>query len=99
MSKARIYQPAKNAMQSGKGKTNTWLLEYVPETPYFVEGLMGWSGMDDTKRQLSMNFPSKEAAISYATKKNLEFEVIIPNKGKERRKAYADNFTYNKVNV
>ncbi|MEK6747336.1 MAG: ETC complex I subunit [Pseudomonadota bacterium] len=99
MNKARIYQPAKNAMQSGKGKTNIWLLEFVPETPYFVEGLMGWSGMDDTKRELSLRFASKDAAIAYATKKNIEFEVILPNKGKERRKAYADNFTYNKVNV
>lgn len=97
MNKARIYQPAKNAMQSGKGKTNTWLLEFVPETPYFVEGLMGWSGMDDTQRQISMFFPSKDAAIAYAKKKNMEFEVILPNKSKQRRKAYADNFTYNKV--
>lgn len=99
MKKARIYQPTKNAMQSGKGKTNAWLLEFVPETPYFVEGLMGWSGMDDTTRELSLRFPSKETAIAYATKKNIEFEVVLPNKGKERRKAYADNFTYSKVNT
>jgi hypothetical protein len=99
MTKARIYQPTKNAMQSGKGKTNSWLLEFVPETPYFVEGLMGWSGMDDTTRELSMRFASKDAAIAYAKKNDMEFEVVMPNKSKQLRKAYADNFAYNKVIV
>ncbi len=97
MTKAKIYQPAKNAMQSGKGKTHTWLLEYIPETPYFTEGLMGWSGMDDTRRELGLRFPTKEAAIAYAKKQNIEFEVFATNKGKERAKAYADNFTFNRV--
>lgn len=99
MTKARIYQPTKNAMQSGKGKTNSWILEFVPETPYFVEGLMGWSGMDDTTRELSMRFASKDAAIAYAKKNDMEFEVVMPNKSKQLRKAYADNFAYNKVIV
>jgi len=97
MSKAQIYQPAKNAMQSGKGKTQNWLLEYTPETPYFVEGLMGWSGMDDTKREISLRFPNKEAAITYAKDKKIEFEVIEPNKSRQRAKAYADNFVFSKV--
>jgi hypothetical protein len=97
MSKAQIYQPAKNAMQSGKGKTQNWLLEYTPETPYFVEGLMGWSGMDDTKREISLRFPTKEAAITYAKDKKIEFKVIEPNKSRQRPKAYADNFVFSKV--
>ena len=29
---ARIYQPARSAMQSGEAKDN-WLLEYEPEKP------------------------------------------------------------------
>lgn len=99
MKKARIYQPDKNPMQSGKGKTHSWLLEFAPETPYFIDGLMGWSGMDDTKRQLSLNFPSKEAAIAYAKKQKIGFEVFDPNPRNQRRKAYADNFSFNKVNV
>ncbi|MEQ1789765.1 MAG: ETC complex I subunit [Rickettsiales bacterium] len=97
MSKARIYQPAKNAMQSGKGKTHEWLLELAPKTPYFVDGLMGWTGMSDTTREISMRFPSKETAIAYAKRKNIEFEVFNPNKPLPRIKAYADNFSFNKV--
>lgn len=97
MSKARIYKPNKNPMQSGVGKSDIWILEFVPETPYFVDGLMGWNGMSDTSRQLSLRFPSKEAAIAYANRQKIEFEVLAYNQSAERRKAYADNFAFNKV--
>jgi len=97
MNKAKIYQPAKNAMQSGMGKSQTWLLEFIPSSPYFIEGVMGWNGMTGTERELRLNFPSKETAIAYATKKGLEFEVFAPNERRERRRAYADNFAFNRV--
>lgn len=94
MTKVRIYQPDKTAMQSGKGKAKRWKLEYLPDTPYFVENLMGWNGMTDTNRQLDLYFPSKEAAVAYAEAKKLVFEVVDPHARKEIRKSYADNFKY-----
>lgn len=97
MNKARIYQPDKNPMQSGKAKADQWVLEFVPETPYFTDSLMGWSGMSESTRELILRFPSRDAAIAYANKKNIEFDLTIPNQRKERRKAYADNFSFNKV--
>ena len=101
MSKVRIYKPAKNAMQSGLrnsgGKSEIWLLEYMPTTPYFVEGLMGWNGMSDTMRELRLKFPSKEAAVAYASKNKLEFEVCEAESRKERTKPYADNFAFGRV--
>ena len=30
---ARIYKPAKTAMQSGAAKTRLWVLDYEPEEP------------------------------------------------------------------
>ena len=30
---ARIYKPAKTAMQSGQAKTKEWMLDYEPEEP------------------------------------------------------------------
>ncbi len=30
---ARIYSPARTAMQSGKAKTGRWVLEFEPEEP------------------------------------------------------------------
>ena len=38
---ARIFKPAKNAMQSGRAKTREWQLDYEPEQPRAIEPLMG----------------------------------------------------------
>jgi 3-methylcrotonyl-CoA carboxylase beta subunit len=40
---ARIFKPAKNAMQSGRAKTREWQLDYEPEQPRAIEPLMGWT--------------------------------------------------------
>ena len=40
---ARIYKPARTAMQSGTAKTKEWVLDYEPEEPRAVEPLMGWT--------------------------------------------------------
>ena len=40
---ARIYRPAKTAMQSGKAKTQRWVLDYEPEVAKSVEPLMGYT--------------------------------------------------------
>jgi hypothetical protein len=56
---ARIFKPAKNAMQSGKGKTREWQLDYEPEQPRAVEPLMGWTSSADMKQQITLRFLSK----------------------------------------
>lgn len=93
MSKARIYRPAKNAMQSGKAKTNRWLLKYVPESRKTTDELIGWVGSTDMKQEITLNFDTKEAAVRYAQNNNIEFEVIEPNDAKLKIKSYAENFT------
>lgn len=95
MSKARISQPDKTAMQSGKAKDN-WLLEFAPEKPQFVDPLMGWTGMTDMKQEIKLFFPTREAAIAYAEKHRIPYEVSAPAKRKQVRKAYADNFKFGK---
>ena len=59
---ARIYKPAKTAMQSGQGKTRDWVLDYEPEEPRVVESLMGWTSSGDMKGQLRLRFDTKEEA-------------------------------------
>ena len=59
---ARIYRPAKTAMQSGKAKTRDWQLDYDPEEPRQIESLMGWTSSADMKQQLRLQFASKEEA-------------------------------------
>ncbi len=92
MKKAKIYKPTKTAMQSGTKKFNKWILEYITERPG-VNPLMGWESSTDTLDELALQFPSKDMAIQYAKKNNIDFEVIEPKSRKIIKKSYADNFT------
>src|SRR6266576_625865 len=62
---ARIYKPAKTAMQSGAAKTKEWVLEYEPEQPRQIEPLMGWTSSGDMRQQVQLRFESPEEAIAY----------------------------------
>ena len=79
-------------MQSGTKKFNKWILEYITERPG-VNPLMGWESSTDTLDELALQFPSKDMAIQYAKKNNIDFEVIEPKSRKIIKKSYADNFT------
>jgi hypothetical protein len=90
---ARIFKPAKNAMQSGKAK-NGWQLDYEPEQPRAVEPLMGWTSSGDMKQQLTIRFDTKEDAIAYCERKGIPYQVIEPKASASRQMAYADNFAF-----
>ena len=94
---ARIYKPAKTAMQSGKARTKRWVLEYEPEAPREVEPLMGWTSSGDMKQQLRLTFASKDDAVAYAERAGIAYRVIEPKASKRRPKSYADNFRYGRV--
>jgi len=96
MTKARIYQPDKNAMQSGKAKDD-WLLEFAPAEPYFSDSLMGWNGMTDMAQEIKLKFPSKEAAVTYAERQGIAYELDEPSARSHVKKAYADNFKFGKI--
>ncbi|MCL2714305.1 MAG: ETC complex I subunit [Alphaproteobacteria bacterium] len=91
---ARIFKPAKNAMQSGKSKTRDWQLDYEPELPRIVEPLMGWTSSGDMKQQLSLRFESREEAVAYCEGKGIPYLVIEPKESIRRTVAYSDNFSF-----
>ena len=91
MKKAKIYIPAKTAMQSGRGKLKSWVLEFTTKDPS-INPLMGWETSMDTLEEVILKFPSKEKAIEYAEKNNISYNVIEPNKKEFVIKSYADNF-------
>ncbi len=93
---ARIYLPTKNAMQSGKAK-DSWLLEFVPDKPYFTDNLMGWTGMEDTVREIRMKFATSDEAVAYAKKRGIPYELELPTPVVQMKKAYADNFSSKKI--
>jgi hypothetical protein len=91
MKKAKIYIPNKSPMQSGVGKTDKWILEFETKDPS-KNPLMGWESSSDTLTEVKLEFSSKELAMNYAKKNNLDFEIIEPKKRKIVKKSYADNF-------
>lgn len=90
--KARIYQPAKTAMQSGMGNTHYWLLEFEPTQRKTQYPVMGWTSSGDMRQQLRLKFPTKEAAVAYAKRQGITYTIKEPKKRKMIIKAYADNF-------
>ena len=71
---ARIYQPAKTAMQSGKAKTNEWVIDFEPEQARQVEPLMGWTSSADMRQQLRLSFDTKEEAVAYCQRHGVVFQ-------------------------
>jgi hypothetical protein len=90
---ARIYRPAQNVMQQGKG-SGDWVLEYVSDRPKVTEPLMGWTSSTDTRRQVRVRFASKEEAVAFATRNGIAFRLEEPPTTKLRPKSYAENFKY-----
>ena len=93
---ARIYKPAKNAMQSGTARTKEWVLDYEPEEPRVVESLMGWTSSGDMKGQLRLRFESKEEAVAYAERHGIPYQVFEAKPAARRGLSYADNFAFNR---
>jgi len=91
---ARIYQPAKSAMQSGKGKTKVWTLEFEPSSVRAPEALMGWQQTLDMDGQIRLKFETRDEAVAYAQANAIPFEVLENPAPKKIIKAYADNFAY-----
>jgi hypothetical protein len=92
MGKARIYQRAKSAMSSGLARTGQWVLEHEPAERKVADPLTGWAGSGDTNGQISLTFPTLEAAQAYATRNGLETTIIPMQPRKLKLQAYSDNF-------
>ncbi|MDO9125573.1 ETC complex I subunit [Parvibaculum sp.] len=94
LARARIYKPAKTAMQSGRAKTKKWVLEFEPGSARHVEPLMGWTSSRDTNAQVLLRFDSKEEAVAYADKHGIEYQIFEPKGRRRTIKSYADNFKF-----
>tara|TARA_B100001123_G_scaffold399360_1_gene484283 strand:- start:13 stop:294 length:282 start_codon:yes stop_codon:yes gene_type:complete len=92
MKKAKIYKPTKTAMQSGLSKFDKWIIEFETKNTG-ISPLMGWESSIDTLSELKLEFSTKELAIEYAKKNNIQFELIDSKERKIVKKSYADNFT------
>jgi hypothetical protein len=92
--RARIFQPPKTAMQSGRAGTAQWVLDYLSATPQHADALMGWTGGGDTQTQVRLHFDTREEAIAFAESNGLLYELELPHERRIKPKAYADNFKF-----
>lgn len=98
MALARIYRPAKTAMQSGRGgRGRKWTLEFEPASRRDPDPLMGWSSAEDTLNEVQLRFDSLDEALAYARKHGLDYTVVEPRLRTPKAKSYADNFRYDRV--
>ena len=95
MKSAKIYKPSKTAMQSGKGNTKSWMLEFETMDTS-INPLMGWESSNDTMSEVKLFFENKNQAISFAKKNNIDYYIIEPQKRKIIKKSYTDNFLKDK---
>ena len=90
--KAKIYKPSKTVMQSGRSKFNKWVLKFNNNRNQKKDSLMGWNGGSNTISQVELKFDTKEDAINYAKRNDIEYVVLESSERKVITKSYADNF-------
>ena len=93
---ARIYKPAKTAMQSGLAKTKGWVLDFDPEAPRTVEPLMGWTSSSDMRQQVQLRFATKEEVIAYCERDGIPYQMLETKSAPRRTMSYSDNFAFNR---
>lgn len=91
---AKIYRPAKNAMQSGRANAQRWVLEFAQSAAPPADTLMGWTSSADTSGQVRMYFDSKDQAIAFARGRGIPHQVSERPEPKRFPKAYGDNFAF-----
>jgi len=89
---ARIFRPAPNAMQSGRGKSNKWQLDYEPASPQEIEPLMGYTATTDMRAQVKLSFDTLEEAEDYCRRNGIPYVVQPSHNRVPLRSSYPDNF-------
>ncbi|XP_044735796.1 NADH dehydrogenase [ubiquinone] iron-sulfur protein 4, mitochondrial [Chrysoperla carnea] len=94
--RVRIYQPAKNAMQSGTSNIGHWQTEFDTKDRW-ENPLMGWTSTGDPLSNLKNEFRTKEEAIAFCEKSGFKYYIAESKTSKpERVKNYGVNFAWNK---
>ena len=93
---AKIYRPARTAMQSGEARTRQWVLEFTKTERSKIDPLMGWTGSTGTANQIKMHFATCEDAVRYAQSQGLKYSVQKAQKrqARIRKHGYGENFAF-----
>ncbi|PFH54094.1 hypothetical protein AMATHDRAFT_186907 [Amanita thiersii Skay4041] len=92
----RIYQPSRNTMQSGSGKSERWRIDFdiLQGGGRWENPLMGWASSADYMQGTRISFRSKEDAIHFAEKQGWDYYVQPPVAKRIPPKNYSENFLY-----
>lgn len=90
--RARIFRPAPAPNQSGRARSENWILEFEPRSPRWVEPLMGWTATDDPIGWRKLRFRDRDSAVAFASSQGWEYEITGPRPTRIRPKSYAVNF-------
>ncbi|KAK8850713.1 hypothetical protein IAR55_004633 [Kwoniella newhampshirensis] len=92
----RIYRPTKTTMQSAKGKTKRWIIDFdvLQGSGRWENPLMGWAASADYVQGTSLFFRSKEEAVGFAEKQGWRYKVDEPKKVVVPPKSYANNYVH-----
>ena len=92
---ARIYRPAKSAMQSGHARSRHWVLEHEALAAATVDPLTGWTGSSDmAASQIRLAFASREEAVAYAERHGIAYRLAQYRPRRIVPKSYGDNFRW-----
>jgi hypothetical protein len=92
MATARILETERKTTQSGRAKAGKWTLEFESSKAQAHDPLTGWVGAADTRTQVRLAFATREEAVAYAEKYELDYHVVPAPPVKLKLQAYADNF-------
>ncbi|PPR04091.1 hypothetical protein CVT24_010664 [Panaeolus cyanescens] len=92
----RIYQPTRNTMQSGSGKSERWRIDWdiLPGAGRWENPLMGYASSADYVQGTRITFRSKEDAIHFAEKQGWDYYVQQQTVKRIPPKNYAENYVY-----
>jgi ETC complex I subunit conserved region len=95
---ARIFKPSRNAMQSGKGKSKEWILEFERQSALTADPLMGWTS-GDTSTQVRLQFETQAEAEDYAKRNGIAYSVAKVPPVRLNKKSYSDNFKFGRTTL
>jgi hypothetical protein len=94
---ARIFKPAKNAMQSGRAKTREWQLDYEPEQPRSDRAADGLDVLDRHEATAHLAFRQQGRGGRLLRAQGHPLPGDRAKDSAQRSIAYADNFAFKRV--
>ncbi|XP_063626735.1 NADH dehydrogenase [ubiquinone] iron-sulfur protein 4, mitochondrial [Cydia splendana] len=94
--RVRIYQPPKNAMQSGTNNIHHWQMEF-DNRQRWENPLMGWTSTGDPLSNMKVQFKTPKEAIEHCEKNGWAWFLDVPKTEKGYKvKNYGSNFAWNR---